>query len=225
MNDMHEMNDDQQTNQEDSGDLSSVVGQGDYSFVTTEQKKPMNRTMLVLVAALILGGGGLFVMKQRSGPSTATAAATKSESAAASKAINQFLDDGGKNLKLMEELLHNTEKVVEQFHNYPSVTQIPLSDLQKNPFRFADTTDDRSTKASDTAAAKKREEERLAALKAFNALTLQTIMHGETRRSCMINNTLVREGQQVNGFVVERIQPNNVTVRMGEYRFDLAMQR
>ena len=36
----------------------------------------------------------------------------------------------------MEETLRNTEKVVDQFNNYPSVKQIPLSDLQTNPFQF-----------------------------------------------------------------------------------------
>jgi hypothetical protein len=208
--------------QDPSTDLSEVTGQGDYSFVSTEEKKPVNRTMLVLLAVVALGGGGLYWMHARSGPSSA-AAGNAAEAAAADKAISQFLDSGANNIQRMQRMLMDTEQIVEQFLNNPNVQQVPLSELQANPFRYAQSAP--NSRVADEVAAKKREEERLAALKAFQGLQLQSILYGESRRACMINNTLVREGQQVEGFAVEKISPNSVVVRSGEYRFELTMER
>ena len=32
-------------------------------------------------------------------------------------------------------------------------------------------------------------------------------MHGDTRKACMINNTLYQEGEQVDSFTIEKISP------------------
>ena len=72
---------------------------------------------------------------------------------------------------------------------------------------------------------KKREEERLAVLRAVNNLQLQSVMSGGARSSCMINTALYTEGQQVEEFTVEKVSPNSVIVRHGTYRFELKMQR
>ena len=51
------------------------------------------------------------------------------------------------------------------------------------------------------------------------------MIHSGTRKSCMINNTLYTEGQEIDSFVVERINPGAVVVRNGVYRFELRMQK
>jgi hypothetical protein len=78
---------------------------------------------------------------------------------------------------------------------------------------------------SETAAKKRREEERQAVLKAVATLNLQSVIHSGTIKSCMINNTLYTEGQQVDDFVIERIDPGAVIVKNGVYRFELRMQK
>ena len=98
------------------------------------------------------------------------------------------------------------EKVVEQFLKYPSMTQVPLSSLKTNPFRFAAAKAPGETE-SEAAGKRRREEERVAMLKAVQNLNLQSVMHGGTRKACMINNTLVQEGQTIEGFAVEKIKP------------------
>ena len=62
-------------------------------------------------------------------------------------------------------------------------------------------------------------------LKAVQGLQLQTVMSGEVRKACMINNTLYQEGQQVEGFTIEKISPGGVVVKNGPYRFELKMQK
>ena len=113
----------------------------------------------------------------------------------------------------MEQMLRNTEKVVQQFLNYPSMTQVPLSDLHDQPVPPSV----RSAPDAENDAAERvpREEERHAMLKAVQGLQLQSVMCGDARKACMINNTLYREGQTDRGFTIEKISPNAVIVKNG----------
>jgi len=68
-------------------------------------------------------------------------------------------------------------------------------------------------------------DERAAALKGVQSLELQSILTDDGHRSCIINNVTCAEGQRIDGFIVETIAKGSVTVSMGVYRFDLAIQR
>jgi hypothetical protein len=96
--------------------------------------KPTNNTLFVLLALVVLGAGAVLFMRMKTGPKTAAASP---EAATANATISQFLTDGNKNIDAMRELLRNTEKVVQQFLDYPSTNQVKLEDLKTNPFRFA----------------------------------------------------------------------------------------
>ncbi len=50
-------------------------------------------------------------------------------------------------------------------------------------------------------------------------------MHADKNSSCLINNTLYRDGQQVNGFSIEKINTDNVSIKQGDWRFELKMQK
>jgi hypothetical protein len=223
----HEMNDDSSESAPQSSggdDLASALSGGEVSFVTgAEPKKPINRTLLGIVGALAIGGGALYFFHMRQGPSAASASTTVMSTADAKKRISQFLDGGNGNVKVMEQMLHNTEKVVQQFAKYPSVTQVPLGDLKTNPFRTNSTT--AKNDANDPDLKKKLEAQRQAVLKNVQNLQLQSVMKGEQRSTCMINNTLYREGQTVEDFFIEKINPNSVVVRSNDYRFELKMQK
>jgi hypothetical protein len=208
-----------------AGDLNDALGDGsdDGEFVITTEKPKANRSTLVLFGLVLAGVGLTYLMFLRSGPKSADAAANE-QTQQASQTINSFLNDGNSNIKLMESMLKNTKKVVEQFLNYPNMTQVPLSDLKTNPFRFAPAKANGETE-SEAVTRKRREEERLAMLKAVQGLQLQSVMHGEARKACMINNTLVQEGQLIEGFTVEKINPQGIVVKNGVYRFELKMQK
>ena len=151
------------------------------------------------------------------GPQSAAAGTTDT----ANKTINQFLTGGKANIQTMEQMLRNTEKIVQQFNSYPSVKQVPLS-------RASDQSVPRSSPTGnqdDDPIAKRKLAEQLETIqKSFQTLQLQSIMFG-TKSSCLINNTLYREGQIVNGFTIEQISPDTVTVKQDKWRFDLKMAK
>ena len=219
MTDQNDMN--EHESDDSANGLTDVLAESELTFVT-EEKKPLSRGTIAVSGLILLSVVGLYFMYVRSGPQSAAAASA--ESTKAKQTIKQFLDSGPDNIKLMETMLRNTEKVVEQFLAYPSMKQVPLSDLRANPFRHvslnaaADNTKEEAEK-------KRREEERLAVLKAVQVLRLQTIMHSDARKACMINNALYIEGQQIDQFTIEKINSDAVVVKSGSYRFELRMQR
>jgi hypothetical protein len=203
----------------------ALSGDGDGEFVVEGEggaKKPNPMVVAGLVLA-VLGGGYLWYTKM--GPASAGAAEVPAEDPA-SQTVSKFLDGGTANVQMMEKMLRDTEKVVQQFLNYPSMKQVPLGDLQTNPFRFrAPKLDGQLPNETEAQAKKKREEERQAIVKAVGTLNLQSLIHSGNRRACMINNTMYTEGQTVESFVIEKINPDTVVVKSGVYRFELRMQK
>ncbi len=218
------MSTDMQDNTEDKGaeELSSALTTGESEFVTAEEPKPaLNQGLLYLLLLVAIGGGGTYLMYKRQGPSSAEAASV--DTVQAQQTINNFLTTGPSGIKMMEAMLQNTEKIVQQFLEYPSVPQVPLAALHSNPFRF--TKADPNAKPDEDALKKKKDEERTAAMRESQNLKLQSIICSGSRKACMINNTLYLEGQQVDSFTIEKISPSSVIVKTSVYRFELRMQK
>lgn len=201
-------------------DLNGVLGAGDSTFVT-EEKKPFNTGTLIMAGFLLACGVGTYVMYTRSAPANTPPSA---ESAAAQTTITQFLSDDKANVSKMKDLLQNTEKAVEQFRAMPGKTQVPIEDLQTNPFRITDVDPETVVDADEVTTAKRQQEERAATIKAAQALQLQFVMGGK-RKGCMINNTVYREGETVGGFTIESIGSSTVVIRKGEARFELSIKK
>ncbi|HEX8521872.1 MAG TPA: hypothetical protein VF669_06410 [Tepidisphaeraceae bacterium] len=206
------------TGAEEDSDLSNALGTAETEFVTGEEKKSQSTQYMLLGGLLLLAPAVLWYMSNR-GPASA-AAATIDQPPAAAQTVHTFLDSGQDGIKAMRAMLTSTEKVVNEFLSYPSMTQVPLTELKTNPFRSSAV----AGESGDAADKKKREEERAAVVKAVQTLQLQSIMSGK-KSACMINNTLYTEGQQVNQFTVEKISNGVVIVRSGQYRFELKMQK
>jgi len=206
------------------GAAAAEGGAETSEYIATEARKPaLSRTTLIMFSVIALGAAGVWVMYQRVGPGKA-AAAPSPESVQAKKTIHAFLDGGGSNIKSMETMLRSTEKVVQQFLSYPSMTQVPLSDLRTNPFRLRAARPDNAP-LDDITERRKKEEERVAMLKSVQSLRLQSIMYSDARKACMINDTMYREGDVVDAFTIEKVTVNSVVVKGGVYRFELRMQR
>lgn len=218
-----EQNDDQAGDADASAEETYEGEAGvDSAFVVTGEKQPLSKGTVVMFVILAIAGCGTYYMYSRSSTQTAQAAADPKAQAV----IKQFMTERDKNAAALKKTLTDTESFVRQFLN-SRVQQVPLSGLHANPFRTAPATPDEGgpSRLDEEAQKRKREEERVAILKVVNGLQLQSVMHSDARKSCMINNALYTEGQTVETFLVEKIAPNTVIVRNGQYRFELRMQR
>jgi hypothetical protein len=204
-----------------SEELADALGEQDGTFVT-EQKKSLSTGTLVMAGLLLACGVGTYVMYTRS---AASKAAPTAESSAAQTTITQFLSDDKANVNKMKDLLDNTEKAVAQFRASPGKAQVPVEDLQTNPFRIATAEVTEPVETTDKFEAAKRElEAKAATMKAAQALSLQFVMSGR-KKSCMINNAMYVEGQTVGEFSVESISANAVVIRKDDARFELKMKK
>ena len=192
----------------------------DPTFVTGAKPKMGKGTMGAL-GLLLACGGAMYFLYTRQGPQSAHAADTTG----ATTTINDFLAGDAGNVKMMNQTLRETEKVVQEFRSYPGKTQVPVDALKTNPFRLGtDASKPAVEDPDDSVMRRRREEERLAIVRAVEGLQLQSILHG-ARKACMINNTLYQEGQEVEGFLIEQIAPRSVVLRKGDYRFDKKMSK
>lgn len=208
---------------EGAGDIQGTLSTPETEFTVAEEK-PSNRNNLILLGVLLIGGVVAYFMFFKQGPEVAQASPADEEKQVARQAITDFLGGGSANIVQMEQLLKDTEQVVEKFVEYPSTTQIPLEDLKTNPFRqFIEKPLEADAPESNLAAQKRQEEERQRAVETVNKLQLQSLISG-TRKACMINNAMYREGQQVDGCLIEKINSDSVVVRVGNFRFALKME-
>ncbi|MGE5610206.1 MAG: hypothetical protein ACM359_13205 [Bacillota bacterium] len=206
--------------QDGTGIPPEIPEEGDVA-VAAETRRPNNNLVMLLAALMIFGGGGLMFMRMKAGPATAAA---NTEAVTAKATINEFLTDGGKNLNAMRELLKNTEKLVQVFLSYPSTNQVRLEDLKTNPFRFSrEKADDPNAAAQ--AELKRKQAEKEAIVKAAQQLQIQSTLVSGKVHTCMINNKMYTEGQQVDSFTIEKVTPEGIVVKRNDYRFELRMKR
>jgi hypothetical protein len=208
---------------ESAGLTSALAGGGDGGgFVVDAPKKSIPTSTLVLVGILAACGGGTYLMYVKSGPKVAAASV---EVQAADQTINKFLSNDKDNVKQMKDLLTSTQKAVSQFLAESGKRQVPIEELQTNPFRLklpkpAEPTEDEAA----AAARKLKAEEEKKAHEIANGLHLQSIMRGR-RNSCMINNTLLTQGQTIEGFTVEAITPKSVVLVRGDVKVEKTMDK
>jgi hypothetical protein len=188
----------------------------------------------VILAALVLVGVGVgvkqFVMGGSPSPAAAATVAAPGSGGlpvglgktGKPSAVEQFLAGGAGDMQAARDLMRHTEQVVQTFKTYPSVNQVPLDNLKVNPFQ-----EHAGVKGaeSDEEAKARKAQERAEAMAAAQQLQLQSVLHSKVAPACLMNNTLLRERQAVNGFVVERINPKSVIVHRGIYRFEVRLLR
>jgi hypothetical protein len=214
-----EIEQEEQNGDEAQGHFDPGDDSGDSAFVVTQEKEPLSKGTVAMFILLVVAGAGTYFMYVRAGTESASAASDIK----AQQVIKQFMTEREKNPDAMKKMLLETEEKVRWFRSYPGENQRPLT---ANPFRMTPLEDaGKEPRPDDERLKKQREEERIAVLKSVNALQLQSVMHSDVRKSCMINNSLYLEGQQVEGFTIEKISPDAVIVRNGSYRFELRMQR
>ena len=201
---------------------SALAGGGDAQYVV-DQRKSLGTGTFIMIGLVLACAGGTYLMYHRSNAKVAAAAPEQQQ---AEQTISQFLSPGNKdNVKQMRDLLDGTQKVVDQFMAETGRRQVPVDQLATNPFRLSALKPAvASEEVSAATAARLRAEQERKVLEAAEALNLQTIMRGR-RKACMINNTMFTEGQQVDGFTIEAINPQSVILVKGEYRVERKMQQ
>jgi hypothetical protein len=211
------MSDYNNENQDDTSGQDQTEGGGEAGggeetseadmIFTPETSKPGRNAGMLMVAFVLIGVGVIYFMRARGGPSQAKASAALTK---ADADIKGFINDRDQ-IRKMTEMIKNTEKVVEQFTTYGEMPQVPVEELKKLPNIFVYVPEKgKPTKAGDPSGGRDK------ALKKFreqlDELRVQYLMVGAVSRVAMVNNKLLKEGQEIDGFVIDQITTTEVMV-------------
>ena len=183
-----------------------------------EASKPGRNAGMLMVAFVLIGVGVIYFMRARAGGPTPVNA----DVARADNSIKDFIRDGNQ-IKKMKEMLDSTEKVVQQFNVDRTSTENDKK-LDYNPFTFHSPNEKPGEDPNDKI--KRDEARKIAARKLqfaedIKVIRVQYIMVSSFAKTAMINNKLVQEGQEVDGFLIEKLSPNTVIVQRDGMRAEI----
>jgi hypothetical protein len=170
---------------------------------TPEAAKPGRNAAMLMVAFVMIGVGVIYFMRARGGPAQAAASAELSK---ADREITTFIKDRDQ-IRKMTEMIKNTAEVVDQFGRYGEAAQVSVDQLQGNPFVYVSQHQPTAKPGNPDGP---REDAKRIFLEELSAIRVQYLMVSSVAKTAMINNKLIKEGQEVEGFMVVQISPTEV---------------
>lgn len=185
-----------------------------------ESSKPGRNAGMLMIAFVMIGVGVIYFMRARGGGPTAVSAdVTKAETL-----IKGF---DGSQVRKMQDLLKSTEKVVQQFNAEDKKTREDPK-LAYNPFNYHSPNEKPGEDPNDKKArddAKKLAARKLQFAEDLKTLRVQSVIVNSFAKTAMINNKLVQEGQEVEGFTIEKLSPNSVIVQRDGQRAEININK
>ncbi len=182
---------------EDSGSL-------EYLTVATTSKTLRKSTILVAVL-VSLGLVCLWFMIRKSQPQAALAKQADEEQTKMEAAISRLTG-------VSSEMISKADQILKKFYEFSGVYQVHVNDLAKNPFEveaFArDIKLEVAPQADSAEEAALIQRERLK--QRAGSLRLLSVMRSGQASSCMINDSILRQGDTLEGFVITRIGGDSV---------------
>ncbi|MDY6914165.1 MAG: hypothetical protein SVT52_06905 [Planctomycetota bacterium] len=213
-----------------TGDEAQVTPSG-FDFASTDEPvddlllepqslSPLNRNNLILVVLFAVGIGCVYLLSLRSGPAEASAWQQQAE-LDVQNAITAWSQADLDTPK-------TTEQLVKKFYYEAKQRQIPLSELNGNPFVFKlPVAACRPIGKPEPVEPKETIEQRKLseALQAARRLKLQSVLTGSAGATAMISNNLLTKGQMIDGWTISEIRPQQVTLRWNEHMYVLKISQ
>jgi hypothetical protein len=177
------------------------------------------RWTLLVGLVFVIAAGSLYLMRKTQTELFAGEAAAELESK-----IDEALAG---NLIAAKDDAQNTDEIVSMFSTDPARQQVPLQYVQRNPFILP--TPPPTEAPAEPAAPSPTDEaqrraQRVAELKMEIArLKLQTVMQGRFPMA-IINGEIVKVGQKLGSFRIDKITERSVELSAGEYQVTLHME-
>lgn len=196
-------------------------GSAGEEFVFAEEKRPINRNMVVLLLIACVGAGMIYLMYVRGGGPASQDDPSIQEK---SEEIAKFMKEGTEDLRKLDERLKIMEGDVGKMTADNGAGQVPTEAVTKNPFQFAS---QQSLPSELPAPGAPLEDPKVLAAKVAAKVKIQMITYSSRGSSCIVNNKLCSEGDQIAvdqiTFVVKRIAQDYVMLanNLGEFKISL----
>jgi len=187
------------TDEQGNKDSVKIAGQSEeqeYIEVSNNKERVRKSTGFLLVLVGI-GLVFLFFMIKKSTPSEASATSVDEEELKIEKAISELTG-----VKL--EMHNDMDAIVKKFYEFSNIEQVGVAELAKNPFRHKmflvglDSVKDSGEKGQAEIIYHQLKQQ-------AEDMELLSIMRSSGQRCCMIDDTILRQGDSVGSFIVKEI--------------------
>lgn len=192
---------------EEGGQVPDGAQDQEYYTVSGQGKRVRNSTFICMTLFAI-GVLGLWFMTHKS--KARSAGATElSEEVQIEVAISRLT---GVSTRMVDRM----DKIVKKFYEFSDVPQVEVNDLRKNPFHMetyaavAEAAPSRAAEEQALADAQKVLRQQM--LVEWNALALVSIMHSPQGSRCVIDDSLLKEGDWAGHFKLTQILENRVAL-------------
>ncbi len=185
------------------------------------------RNFVLFGALIAIVGGTLWAMRMAGNIQENTGANPQAEREveAALKRLTSKAGAEGVTKSSAGDMFRDTKDVVKMFDNDPTRNQIPLEEVQKNPFELYG--DASSKKKGSVKQVSDTEKERMLFKqkmeKELRTYTIQTILQG-TPSAAIINGKVYREGDKLGSFVIDAIGAKEIRLVAKRIAFKLKMK-
>ncbi len=169
-------------------------------YLTVAANRQNLRRSTTLVAILVgIGLVCLLVMIRRSQPQVASATPGPGDQTKIEAAISRLTG-------VRSEMVDRADEIVKKFYEFSDVAQVRVNELVKNPFEVEGFAKDLKTVAvAEDPLTRAELIRRQRMQQQASTLKLLSIMRSEQGTSCMINDQILRQGEEVGGFTIARI--------------------
>jgi len=183
---------------EPQGGHASDDGAQEFLTVATNRSKLRKSTILVAILVAI-GLVCLWFMIHKSQPQAASAKQADEETRLEA-AIGRLTG-------VSSEMVDKMDRIVKKFYEFSDVFQVQVSELVKDPFKaqvFAKEIEQEVLASEDVGiqAALIRQQR---ARERAGTLQFLSVMESDNGNACMINDRILREGDEIKGFLIKRI--------------------
>lgn len=201
--------------------LAPAVGEASETFeaplsAPTRSRTAISKSTWAMVGLFVAGVTVVALLSMRSGPAKANATDRDVE-----KRVDQFIALSQQQQEQGMQSFQDSKKVVDDFYHFASRHQVPVDDLQSNPFVFGKGPSQEATGDTGALSPKRRAE----LDKEIAKLKLQSVLMGPRGGTAIINSTLVGVGHKVGPFIVVGIGPQAVNLACEGVTFTLRLQQ
>ena len=180
--------------------------------------KLLGQSTLLIIVIAVVAAASLYIMRLSQG-SIGSSAATqeaerKIELLLTKLSTGNLEDDSPLHRDQLENLLQDTNAVVEMFSADLTSQQVPVEFVKKNPFSLVIERKETGDSTTDLAAIRARERELKALNREFEGLKLQSVMDGARVPVAVINNEFYKPGDTVGSFEVYAISKKLQAVKL-----------
>ncbi len=207
---------------------SLAASADDVGDDASDGRRRIGQSTVMIIWVAVVAAGGLYLMRLSQGAVDPVAISPEIEAMVdVAIARDQSGEAGAGGSGKLTGLFDDTDAIIAMFTSDSAGRQVPLEYVKMNPFLlpvYAPEPTLTAEKAPTAAVTNKRQKDELTQWQMnVSLLKVELVIEG-ARPMAMINGQMLKPGDRIEGFKVDKIANRAVQLKRGEHRFEIAME-